>query len=54
MGGELDSSDHLAMGRRVAYTVPDASWHFAPGSAHYPRMERPAPFTALLRTFMAG
>lgn len=52
VGGELDSSDHLTMGRRVAETVPDGSWQVVPGAAHYPNMERHVLFTTLLRTFL--
>jgi pimeloyl-ACP methyl ester carboxylesterase len=54
IGGELDSTDHLAMGRRVADIVPGGSWEVIPGAAHYPNMERPAPFTTLLRTFLGA
>ncbi len=54
LGGELDSSDHLAMGRRVAETAPNGSWDVVPGTAHYPNMERPAQFTALLQDFLSA
>ena len=54
LGGELDSSDHLAMARRVAETVPNGSWDVVPGTAHYPNMECPAPFTARLRAFLSA
>lgn len=54
VGGELDSSDHLAMGRRVAQGVPHGSWHPLPGAAHYPNLEQPQRFTSLLRTLLAA
>ena len=50
----VDSSDHLAMGRRVAETAPNGSWDVVPGTAHYPNMERPAQFTALLQAFLSA
>jgi pimeloyl-ACP methyl ester carboxylesterase len=53
IGGDLDSSDHLAMGRRVADSAPRGSWHPFPGAAHYPNLEQPEVFTALLRTILA-
>jgi pimeloyl-ACP methyl ester carboxylesterase len=54
IGGDLDSSDHLEMGRRVAREAAQGSWHELPGAAHYPNMEQPEQFTALLRTLLAA
>jgi pimeloyl-ACP methyl ester carboxylesterase len=53
IGGELDSTDHLTMGRRVARSAPHGSWHPLAGAAHYPNLEQPEQFTTLLRAILA-
>jgi pimeloyl-ACP methyl ester carboxylesterase len=52
IAGELDSDDHVAMVRRVVDAVPNGRFATVAGSAHYPNMERPAEFTALLLGFL--
>jgi pimeloyl-ACP methyl ester carboxylesterase len=50
--GDLDSTDHNRMAGEVAETVPDGRLATIGGAAHYPNMERPAEFTALLLEFL--
>jgi pimeloyl-ACP methyl ester carboxylesterase len=50
--GDLDSADHNRMAADVARTVPDGRLATVAGTAHYPNMERPAEFTALLLEFL--
>lgn len=50
--GELDTADHLAVGRRLVAGVPDGREVLLPGTAHYPPLERPEQFTSALRTFL--
>ena len=50
--GDLDSPDHNAMAERVARTVPNGRLATVPGTAHYPNMERPAEFDAILLEFL--
>ncbi|MDI3403732.1 alpha/beta fold hydrolase [Streptomyces cavernicola] len=53
LNGELASDDHLAMAERLARTVPDGRTATVDGTAHYPNMERPDLFNALVRDFLA-
>ncbi|MGA4838378.1 alpha/beta fold hydrolase [Streptomyces sp. G45] len=50
--GDLDSADHIAMVERLARTVPDGRAATVEGTAHYPNMERPEAFDALLEDFL--
>jgi pimeloyl-ACP methyl ester carboxylesterase len=50
--GDLDSADHIRMAGDVARTVPDGRLATVAGTAHYPNMERPAEFTAILLDFL--
>jgi pimeloyl-ACP methyl ester carboxylesterase len=48
LNGSLDSPDHLGMAGRLARTVASGRVLTVDGAAHYPNMERPAVFNALL------
>jgi pimeloyl-ACP methyl ester carboxylesterase len=50
--GSLDADDHLRNSRRLVGTVPDGRAVTVEGTAHYPSMERPAEYTAILRGFL--
>ncbi|GAA4283581.1 alpha/beta hydrolase [Brevibacterium daeguense] len=50
--GELDVSDHLMMGRRLAASVPDGREVLIAEAAHYPPMERPEAFNQMLLEFL--
>ncbi|CAL9593829.1 Putative non-heme bromoperoxidase BpoC [Streptomyces sp. enrichment culture] len=50
--GGLDSDDHLRMAGRLARTVPDGREATVEGAAHYPNMERPDAYNALLARFL--
>jgi pimeloyl-ACP methyl ester carboxylesterase len=50
--GELDASDHLKMGRRLATSVPDGQEALIANTAHYPPLERPAPFNQTVIRFL--
>lgn len=52
--GELDVSDHLAMGRRLAAEVAQGYEVVIEGAAHYPPLERPGQFNAALLEFLAA
>lgn len=51
--GELDSRDHLAMAARLAEEAPQGKLRTIPAAAHYPNLERPVQFTALVRELLA-
>lgn len=48
VSGLEDSPDHLAMAHRLAETVPDGRVVDIPGAAHYPNLEQPAAFDAVV------
>ena len=50
--GGIDAPDHLRNSRRLVETVPGARAETVEGTAHYPNMERPGDYTALLRAFL--
>ncbi|GAA2785053.1 alpha/beta hydrolase [Saccharopolyspora taberi] len=50
--GGLDTADHIGMAEQVARTVPNGSSTTVDGTAHYPNMERPAEFNAVLSEFL--
>jgi pimeloyl-ACP methyl ester carboxylesterase len=50
--GDLDSPDHNRMAGDVARTVPNGRLATVAGTAHYPNMERPAEFDAILLEFL--
>jgi pimeloyl-ACP methyl ester carboxylesterase len=50
--GGVDAADHLDMPERVVAAVPNASSVTVADTAHYPNMERPAEFNAVLTAFL--
>lgn len=50
--GGVDSSDHLDMPMRVVEAVPNGRAVTIADTAHYPNMERPQEFNAVLREFL--
>jgi pimeloyl-ACP methyl ester carboxylesterase len=50
--GELDSPDHNAMAEHLVRTVPNGRLATVAGTAHYPNMERPSEFDAILLEFL--
>lgn len=52
INGAIDSSDHLAMAERLVRTVPDGRATAIENTAHYPNMEDPAGYNALLAEFL--
>ncbi|QEV65119.1 alpha/beta fold hydrolase [Streptomyces spectabilis] len=52
--GDLDTSDNIGMAQRLARSVRDGRTATVTGTAHYPNMERPEAFNALLRDFLAA
>ncbi|MFF3190992.1 alpha/beta fold hydrolase [Streptomyces misionensis] len=52
INGALDASDHLAMAERLVHAVPDGRAVSVENTAHFPHMERPAEFNALLADFL--
>ena len=50
--GSLDADDNLRNSRRLVDTVPDGRAASVDGTAHYPSMEWPVEFTAILRDFL--
>lgn len=51
--GGVDSDDHIAMAERAAELVADGRTATVGGTAHYPNMERPDRFDAILLRFLA-
>ena len=52
--GELDQPDFLAIGRRMAESIPDARLKVMPDVAHLPPMEAPQAFGRLVLDFLSG
>lgn len=52
VNGGLDSDDHIGMAERLVRTVADGRAATVEGTAHYPNMERPDAFDAILRDFL--
>lgn len=52
--GELDTITPLAAGRRLVRALPNARLAPIRGAGHNPMWERPAAFTELVGTFLAG
>ena len=50
--GALDSPDHIGMAERLAGSVPDGRTVTIDGTAHYPNMERPGAYNAVVRDFL--
>lgn len=50
--GDLDSPDHIAMAERAVALAGTGTAHRIEGTAHYPNMERPDRFNALLRDLL--
>lgn len=50
--GDLDSPDCVRMAERLADTAPDGRTATVDGTAHYPNMERPEAFNAILEAFV--
>jgi pimeloyl-ACP methyl ester carboxylesterase len=51
--GGVDSDDHIRMAERAAFAVPNGRTATVGGTAHYPNMERPEAFDAILLGFLA-
>lgn len=52
VSGALDSPDHLGMAERLARTVNNGRATTVDGAAHYPNLERPEQFDAILGAFL--
>lgn len=52
VNGGLDSPDHIGMAERLAATVRNGRTVTLDGTAHYPSMERPERYNALLAEFL--
>ncbi|GLZ48774.1 hydrolase [Actinomycetospora sp. NBRC 106375] len=52
--GELDWPDHRRLARELAAEAPDGGVVAIPGAAHYPNLEQPEAFIALLREQLAA
>ncbi|TWV44459.1 alpha/beta fold hydrolase [Streptomyces misionensis] len=52
INGALDVSDHTAMAERLIRAVPDGRAVSVENTAHFPNMERPTEFNALLAEFL--
>ncbi|OIJ98423.1 alpha/beta fold hydrolase [Streptomyces colonosanans] len=52
VNGGIDSVDHIGMAERLVRTVPDGRATVVEGTAHYPNMERPGAFNAIVRDFL--
>lgn len=52
VNGTIDSPDHLGMAERLTTTVRDGRATAIDGTAHYPNMEEPARFNAIVREFI--
>lgn len=52
VNGDLDSPDHIAMAERAVALAGTGTAHLIEGTAHYPNMERPDRFNALLRDLL--
>ncbi len=50
--GSLDGSDHHRFGRRLADSVHDGTFTEIDETAHYPNLERPAEFDAVVRRLL--
>jgi pimeloyl-ACP methyl ester carboxylesterase len=54
VSGALDSVDHLQLAERFARGVQHGRVASVPDSAHYPNMEHPAEFNALVLEFLSS
>ncbi|MFF3906577.1 alpha/beta fold hydrolase [Streptomyces sp. NPDC001848] len=52
VNGGVDSPDHIRMAERLVRTVPHGRATPVEGTAHYPNMERPDAFDAIVREFL--
>ena len=52
VNGALDSADHLGMAERLARTVKNGRAVTIDGAAHYPNLDRPEEFGAILTSFL--
>ncbi|KPC60840.1 alpha/beta fold hydrolase [Streptomyces chattanoogensis] len=52
INGALDADDHLRMAERLVRTVANGRATRIEGTAHYPNMERPEAFNAILGDFL--
>ncbi|WP_234329020.1 MULTISPECIES: alpha/beta fold hydrolase [unclassified Streptomyces] len=52
ISGALDVSDHIAMAERLVRAVPDGRAVSVENTAHFPNMEAPTEFNALLARFL--
>lgn len=52
INGALDVSDHIAMAERLVHAVPDGRAVSVENTAHFPNMEQPTEFNALLARFL--
>jgi pimeloyl-ACP methyl ester carboxylesterase len=52
VGGALDSADHLRVARELADATPRGRFALVEGAAHYPNLECPKEFDALVRSLV--
>ncbi|MEU1182395.1 alpha/beta hydrolase [Streptomyces sp. NPDC005820] len=52
LNGALDTPDVIAAAQRLADSVQHGRAHLIDGVAHYPNLEKPAEFTAVIRDFL--
>ncbi|GAB7065626.1 alpha/beta hydrolase [Streptomyces mexicanus] len=52
VNGSVDSPDHIRMAERLVRTVPHGRATAVEGTAHYPNMERPDAFNAIVQEFL--
>ncbi|MFI0714341.1 alpha/beta fold hydrolase [Streptomyces inhibens] len=52
INGGIDSDDHIGMAERLVHTVAHGRAATVEGIAHYPNMERPGTFNAILGEFL--
>ena len=52
VNGGIDSADHIGMAERLVRLVPGGRAATVEGTAHYPNMERPDAFDAIVQEFL--
>lgn len=52
VAGNVDADDHIHMTRRLAESVPSGRFVMVDNSAHYPNMEQPQQFNAVIASFL--
>jgi pimeloyl-ACP methyl ester carboxylesterase len=54
IAGALDAADHVGLTRRTARTAPRGRFVSLDGAAHYPNLERPREWDAVVAEFLSG